>query len=151
MAWHQKGHSNVTGVPLSCLTDGSTSANKCIQPEHTDEHHLKHTNKTHPSTQTQETTESHTWMHMLDVPDEDGVDETVQDHHERDHEEVVLVPLHRGDVDVVVLHPNTHLLIEGKVLGAQAKGCGGEQRLERERRCLMSRIKALAGSASYMR
>ena len=67
---------------------------------------------------------------MLDVPDEDGVDEAVKDHHESDHEEVVLIPLHRGDVDVVVLHPHAHLLIEGKVLGPQAKGSGGEQRLQ---------------------
>ena len=66
-------------------------------------------------------------MHVLDVPDEDGVDEAVEDHHESDHEEVVLVPLHWRDVDVVVLHPHTHLFIEGKVLGPQAKGGGGEQ------------------------
>lgn len=71
----------------------------------------------------QEDTDSQslTWMHMLNVPNQDGVQEAVQDHHHGHHEEIELVMFCGGHVDVLPLNPNAHLFIEGKIFGSKSK------------------------------
>ena len=71
-------------------------------------------------------------MYVFYVPGEHEVHHSIEHHHKQHHEQVVLVALHRRDVDVVPLHPNALYLIKRKVLGAKSKGRGREQWLQSE-------------------
>ena len=65
---------------------------------------------------------------MLDVPDQQQVEEGVEDEHERHHEEREVVVGDGRLGDVGPLHADAHLLVEGEVLGAEPEGGGGEER-----------------------
>ena len=78
-------------------------------------------------------------MHVLDVPGEQRVQECVEDHHEDDVEQVVLIVLHWRLGDVVPLHTNALYLVEGEVFGAQTKRCRREYRLKQQDRVIAKR------------
>ena len=68
-----------------------------------------------------------TWVYVFYVPGEHEVHHGVKYHHKQHHEQVVLVVLHRRDIDVVPLHPNALYLIKRKVFGTESEGGGREQ------------------------
>ena len=74
----------------------------------------------------------YTWMHSLNVPGEHSVQAGVDDEHHHGQAQVEVVPLDRGLADGLPLDPHPGHLVQGKVLGAQAKRRGGHQGLERE-------------------
>ena len=69
-------------------------------------------------------------MHILDVPRQQPVQQRVNDHHDDDVKQVVLVTLDWWDVDVIPLNSHTLDLVKCKVFGSQAKCSRGEQGLE---------------------
>ena len=68
-------------------------------------------------------------MDVLDVPRQNGVDTRVNEHHEENIEQVVVVVFHGRYRDVVPLDAHAFDLIEREVLGAPTKRSRGEKRL----------------------
>ena len=69
-------------------------------------------------------------MNVFDVPNQEAVDQTIHQHHQSDQEKVELIVLCRGNRQIGPLHTHAHFLVESKVLGAQTKRSGGEERLK---------------------
>jgi len=63
-------------------------------------------------------------MDVLDVPRQNAVKESVEDQHHHYTEQVVLVALNRGNMDVTPLHTNALYLIVGEVLCTETKRSG---------------------------
>lgn len=67
-----------------------------------------------------------TWKDILDVPGEQPVNNSVDEHHEDGHDEGVAVSLFWTHVDVVPLDSDALLLVLGKGLAAVAEGNTGQ-------------------------
>ena len=70
---------------------------------------------------------SDTWMDVLDVPGEQGVQESVECHHEQDEPQAERIRLDRRHGHVVPLYADALHLIERKVLGAKPERCRRHQ------------------------
>ena len=69
-------------------------------------------------------------MHILDVPRQQPVQQRINNHHDDDIKQVVLVTLDWRDVDIIPLNSHTLDLVKRKVFGSQAKRSCGEEGLE---------------------
>ena len=70
-----------------------------------------------------------TGMHGLDVPGQHAVNGGVDDEHDHGQQQVEVVALYWGLVDGAPLDAHSGHLVQGEVLGAQAKRRGGHQGL----------------------
>lgn len=69
-------------------------------------------------------------MHRLYVPGENTIHTGINDEHHHGQTQVKVIAFHWRLANGPPLDANTCYLIQCKILGAKAKGCGGHQRLE---------------------
>lgn len=76
---------------------------------------------------------SPTWEDVIQIPGQDGVEDSIKPHHEDGGEEGVGVFLQRAGHDVVPLQTQTLLLIPRQVLCPEAEGHRRQQALQKQR------------------
>lgn len=75
--------------------------------------------------------ETTTWMDVFNVPSQNTVDESIQEHHQHHQKQVVLVIFNWWDGYVVPLDTNALYLVECKILCTKSEASCRQKRLER--------------------